>query len=245
MVVMRMIMGACDSAVGPMDVIMMMRVRRERTRGGLAEQIDERPVTTDVGGFTRTADMPVEAVHAICGRHHDIEVVRDQKHAAAGARALARNDLIDLDGAGRIDVLCGLVEHKQRGIEQQRAREHHTLQFTTGKPKRRRVEKLSYAEFIEHGVQAGFGRRGRQRQDATDGKRQCLIEMISLRQIAHRKPWGTPNLAAIELFQAENRADQRRFARPIRPDDGHDLAARNGQIDVIKHLPVVAFQHGP
>ena len=76
--------------------------------------------------------MAVKAVDAIGRRHHDIEVMRDQKHAAAGARPLTCNDLIDFNGAGCVDILCGLVEHKQRGIEQQRAREHHALQFTTG-----------------------------------------------------------------------------------------------------------------
>ena len=51
MVVVRMIMGAGDGAVGSMDMIMMMRVRRERTRGGLAEQIDERTVAAYVRRF--------------------------------------------------------------------------------------------------------------------------------------------------------------------------------------------------
>lgn len=107
--------------------------------------------------------MAVKAVDAIGRRHHDIEVMRDQKHAAAGARPLTCNDLIDFNGPGCIDILRGLVEYKQRGIEQQRAREHYALQFTTGKSKRRRVEKLFYAEFIKDGVQAVFWRRRRQR----------------------------------------------------------------------------------
>ena len=51
MVIMRMVMSARDGAVGSMDMIMMMRVRRERPRGGLAEQIDERTVAAYVRRF--------------------------------------------------------------------------------------------------------------------------------------------------------------------------------------------------
>lgn len=51
MVIMRVVMSARDGAVGSMDMIMMMRVRRERTRGGLTEQIDERPVAAYVVRF--------------------------------------------------------------------------------------------------------------------------------------------------------------------------------------------------
>ena len=57
--------------------------------------------------------MAVEAVDSVGGGHHDVEVVGYHQHAAAGGIPEAGDDLVNLQRAGDVEVLAGLVQHQQ------------------------------------------------------------------------------------------------------------------------------------
>ena len=75
--------------------------------------------------------MTVEAIHAGRGRHDDIQVVRDQQHAAARGITEALNNLIALYSAVDVEVLGGFIEDEKIWASQHGACQHHALQFAT------------------------------------------------------------------------------------------------------------------
>ena len=83
-------------------------------------------------GDARTAEVAIEAEHAIARGHHDVQVVANQQHAAATRVSKPRNQGVKLGLASEIDAANGLVEHKQIWpLRSARAR-IHALQLATG-----------------------------------------------------------------------------------------------------------------
>lgn len=118
MVMVMIVMSSLDRTVRRVDVIMMVRVWRKGLAGRFAEEGDESAVTPHVRRLAGTADVPVQAVDAVRGGHHDVQVVRDQKHAAPGPRPLPGDDLVDLQGARRVHILGRFVQDQEIGFAQ-------------------------------------------------------------------------------------------------------------------------------
>src|SRR5712671_3809596 len=84
------------------------------------EAVDRRAEQRTIGGVAShrigmpaAADMVVEADHAVGGGHHQMQVVRDQQHAAAARVADAADEREQLGLAGDVDALDRLVQHQE------------------------------------------------------------------------------------------------------------------------------------
>src|SRR6266851_307500 len=90
------------------------------------EAVDRRAEQRAIGGVAShrigmpaAADMVVEADHAVGGGHHQMQIVRDQQHAAAARVADAADEREELGLAGDVDALDRLVQHQEFRLAQQ------------------------------------------------------------------------------------------------------------------------------
>src|SRR6185437_13479163 len=113
---------------GVVAVVMMMRIKRE----ALDRRAKKGAVGRIAAHFRRraaAADMVVEAKDAVGRRHHEMEIVRDQEHAATARITQAADEREELGLPRDVDALHRLVEHQQLRLAQQRAGKQHALQL--------------------------------------------------------------------------------------------------------------------
>ena len=103
-------------------------------------------------GLARAADMTIEADHRIGRRHDEVEIVRNQQHAAAAPVAESADPPIELGLAADIDALRRLVHHQKIGLRQQGARKQQPLELAAGQILHRALGKMPDAELGERGL---------------------------------------------------------------------------------------------
>src|SRR5918996_3313784 len=91
-----------DLAGEIVGMVVLVRIDREARGRARAEQRHVLGVAAHRLGPARAADVAIEADHAIGRRHHDVQVVADQQHAAAAPVADLLDQPVQLDLAGEI-----------------------------------------------------------------------------------------------------------------------------------------------
>ncbi len=168
--------------------------------------------------------------------HDDMKIVRDQQDAAAGLVADAHDQLVERDFAGEVDALQRFVEHEQIGTPGDRARQEGALELAAREPVDLGAREMRYADQLEGG--AAFGRRQPpgQAEQALDRQRQGRGDRHALRHVADPQGGGAQHPALVGRMDPDRRLGHRRLARSIGPDQGHDLAAADLEVD-IAHQP--------
>jgi hypothetical protein len=83
-------------------------------------------------------------------------------------------------------------------------------------------------------LRIGVRDAARQRKEAAHGHRQARLDLEALRDVADLQTGSARDGAGCRRFEADEGADERGFARAVRPDDGHDLARLDGEIHILQ-----------
>ncbi len=187
--------------------------------------------------------MAVQADHPVCRRHDEMQVVRDQEHAAARIVAQFGDQFVKGGFAGKIDALHRLVQNHDVGP----AGRARAISARWNSP----PERWAVSAFARWGIPTASsaasispGKRAGQRQQSLDGKRQGAVYVDLLRHIADAKPRRMAHAAFIRLQDAQRHLGGRALARAVRADEGDDLAALDAQIDIAHQPAPVAINAG-
>ena len=187
-------------------------------------------------------------------RHQRVHVVRRQQHRDAlgpGQPGQHRDDPLL---AGDVQVGQRLVEQQQPRQADQRVRDHDPLLLAAGQLADPRVGVPPRADRGQHVVDQLAAGPGRQpdaelvpvepeRDHVPDPQRRVRLDAQLLRHVADR---GVPRRARRAVdehraggyrLQAEDDAQERGFARSVRPDETGELTGVHGHPDVPQHLP--------
>jgi len=104
-------------------MVVMMGVERQLARGARAEQFGEGRIAHHRMGIALATDMAVEADDPVGLRHHHMQIVADQEHAASDFVAYLRDQMIKRGLAGDVDAGQRFVEHQEIGSPGDGARE--------------------------------------------------------------------------------------------------------------------------
>ena len=160
----------------------------------------------------------------------------DHQHRAAGITAHLFDQAVKGGLAGLIQPLRRFIQDQQVRLCQKGARKQHTLELPARQVRHLPFRHLGNAHPCQ-GSRRGFRRMAaRQRQKAARGHRQGAVDLQALRDIADAHPGAAADPARRQRRDPQKGAQQRGFTRPVRPDDGHDLARFDPQRDVVKHL---------
>lgn len=91
-------------------VVMVVCIHGNILRGPGAEQIEIRRIVADVLRLAVAADMLIETDNFICGRHDQVQIMRNHQYTAALIAADFTDQRIEFSLAGEIDALRGFVE---------------------------------------------------------------------------------------------------------------------------------------
>ena len=121
-----------DLAVGAMGMVVMVLINGQGFDRAGAEQA---PVFRIGGNRLRcsgAAYVAVQAEHPVRFRHHEMQIVRHQQHAAAQFIANVANQFIKCHLTGEIDALYRFVQYQKIGFSQDRPGHQDTLELAAG-----------------------------------------------------------------------------------------------------------------
>ena len=220
---------------------MFVPVKRQRPLGASAEQRAVfRRIGDDLGGAF-AADMTVQAQHTIRSRHHHMQIMADHQDGTAHVAAYLFDLAVKRGRAGLIQPLRRLVEDQDMGFVQQGACQQYALELAA-----RQVGHLLFRQIRDPRLQQRLrdglaGLAAGQVQKAMHRQRQRRVDLQLLRDIADAQVRSTGDRPRRGFQRADQRPQQARLARPVGADDGHDLAALYGDINVAQHrLPANA-----
>jgi hypothetical protein len=149
--------GMQHPAVGQMRVVVAVSVDGQRLGRPRPEQAQIFGIGNDGFGRAAAADMAVEAQHGVGVGHDDVEVVRDQEDAAAGAVANVADELVERHLAGKIDTLHRLVEHQQVRLAGKRPGQKRALELAAGQVLHLRACQMRNADRFQRFAISAFG----------------------------------------------------------------------------------------
>lgn len=101
-----------------MGMVVRVHIDSDLAGGAGAEQRNVFGMAAHRFGCTRAADMAVEADHTLGCGHHDVQIVRDDQHAAAVLVTDLTDKMKQLELARDVNLLGRLVEHQEVGFTQ-------------------------------------------------------------------------------------------------------------------------------
>ena len=227
-----------------MLVVVMVVVAGECRGRARAEEGEIARIVAHRLGRAAAADMAVEADDAVGGGHDQMQVVADHEDAAA----LLLADAVDQPEEGGLALVVDaggrLVEHEEVGTTEQGAGEQDALQLAAGERLQRPAAEPGDADAGERCLPLGGRMAVRQVEEAVDVDRQGRIDGEALRHVGEAQAGRARDPAGIGLDDAEHQLDQGRLARTVRADQADDLAAVQGEIDVLEGLVVAEPDRG-
>ena len=207
-----------------------------------SEQRDELGVSQNRLRPPGAAHMPVEAHHGVGRGHHQVKIVRHQEDPATAPVADIGDEPVEIALAGEVHPGQRLVEHQEPGLAQQGPREQHALHLSAGDLGQRIAENRIGADLVEHPLERPARGRRAKRHEAFHRHRQNRIALHVLRHVADAQAWAPQHLAAIGFHDAQDHADQRRFAGAVEPDQGDDFPDADGDIHRVEYGPAAEAQ---
>ena len=222
-----------------MPVVMVVPIKRQGTAGAGAEQLAIGGCGADDLRRAFAADVAVQADHPVGGGHDDMQLVADHQHRTVQVAPDAVDQLIEACGTGLVEALRRLVQDQQLRVRQQRAGQQDALELAAGQ-----IDHLAVGDLGHAGLVEGLSRRiiphpPRQVEEAARGQRQGRVDGELLRHIAQPQTRRAGDGPAIGAQRADQDTQQGRLAGPVGADDGHDLARRDGQADVLQDVGAV------
>ncbi len=184
-------------------------------------------------GPARAADVAVEADHAVGRRHHHVKVVADQQHAAAVALAHLLDQRVELELAGEVDALGGLVEQQQVGLARERAGERDALELAARELGHQRPLEVAGADL---GERLEVAATPSEREKTADAERQRRVELQALRHVADAEARAAHDAAGGRREHPQEHAEQRGLAGAVGADQRDDLAGVEREIDAAQQL---------
>lgn len=222
-------------------VVMMVGVDRELA--AWAEEALIGAVAAHRLGAAGAAHMLVEADHVVGRGHHHVEVVTDEENAATVAVADLPDQPVEIGLAGEVDALHRLVQHQPVGFVKKGAGQRHALELTARQALDLPVEEMrdpGLGEPEADRLRAGMPGEG---HEPPYRQRQCRIECEALRHVADLEARLAFHRAGAGLEEAEEGLHQGRLPTAIGADEADDLAATDGQPDIVENDPRAA-PHG-
>ena len=163
-------------------------------------------------------------------------------------------DRQDLVGRGAVEVAGRLVAQQQLGVGHDRARDRDALLLPARHLARIVLHAVGEIDHLERGLdvlapllavepgqqqrQLDVLRRGQHRHQIVELEDEADIGGAKARELALRQPVdalpGDMDLAARRPVDAAEQIEQRRLARARRPHHGDEVAARDGEVEVVE-----------
>ena len=115
-----------------MAMVMIMPIDSQCLRHVRTEQGKELRICCHRARVAGAANMMIEADNCVGGRHHHVEVVRYQQHAATITITQHRDQAIELGLAGDIDTGQRLIEYKQIRCLDHSTCQHDAMELAPG-----------------------------------------------------------------------------------------------------------------
>jgi hypothetical protein len=181
--------------------------------------------------------VPIETYDPIALRHYHMQIVTDEQHAETTRGSEAAYKAVEFCLSGVVDAAHGFIEHKQRWVTQERARQHHALKLTAGKRGELLAGDTPRSDLIEYCRHVGAPTGQAKCQEALDGYGDGWITIEPLRRIADPEIRSFADVTTVCWFQTEQHAHQRRLSGTVRTDQGHDLAGAYVDVDIFENRP--------
>ncbi len=225
-----------------MRVIVVMPVNRQCMGGVTAEKGAVLRAFGHRAGRSVATDVTVETHHGVGGRHNDMQIMRNEQHAAVEPIAYFANQFIESDFTGEIHTLNRFVQNHQIGFADQRPGQQRPLKLAAGQTMNRCGLEIGDADLLQDGVDLMLGMRSGKPHQTPDGHGQCGIDLYPLRHIAHPQRGASLDPTLVRLNDSHQGLGGGALAASVGPNQGHDLAAPNRQIN-LPHQPPAATPH--
>ncbi len=134
-----------------MPVVVVVVVDGELARHVFAEQGQVGGIPGHRLGTSGAADVVVEADHLVGRRHHQVQIVGNQKDATAPLVPDAPDQTVEVGLAAHVHALHRFVQHQQVGLTQKRPRQQDPLQLPARNVPKGAVQDLARAYLVKDG----------------------------------------------------------------------------------------------
>ena len=165
-----------------------------------------------------------------------MQIVADHQNGGSGCRPDLFDQPVERRLTGLVEALRRLVQHQHLRVGQQGARQQNTLQLAARQFGHLLLRHLGQARARNRRRRLRLRDPDRQRQEPPHRDRQTGIDRQPLRYIAQPEARSPRDPAPRHRHNPQQRPQQGRFARPVRPENRDDLSGFDGKADAVQHL---------